>query len=780
MKKKIICFLITAMILVVPMEGHGAIAQAADLVSDMDEFSTDIAADEEAEVVVENSEGEEFIEDEVGSEVEVGQEPGITDEEDSENGDLSDGEDQGVSVCGMELVIKKDVDISEYNIFNNFRDFYDLKIYYDLDGMDTDEKIYVDAFDNSDSWDEGEYEGRDDFGNFWRVVDETDKNAIVTDQKVTHKISFFWKPTEDGGWQNVGEQYIKCKGFGAFSEIKADNKRYPFREKNGRNYNCYRFIAPESGEYTIKTDPWCTMTQMYTTDDYVQMEWQKAGIETVNLEKGQVYVLQLKWIYPSLSNNDSFVLIHKTKEPESVKVKRYPDQKMTFDGDEVSLQGMFLTEYYVDGSSEDIAYGSYDSEGRRIYWKDGSWLGDGSYRVYVTIGNCQACFDLTKISDKDIPELKLNQERKVTGTGRQVFLVKFTPEESGYYSVNMDNIYGGYVKEALTDKRINGQEDSSVDGCWLEEGKTYYIQFSLSSSSATVKVVKGICQWVTLSHEEKTVCGPEKTVVRCKSHGDTWIKKWDIVEHNSQREDCRILKEATCGTDGEIATICSACHQPAERWTIPATGKHKFSAWKTVTAATVWKQGKQERTCSVCKKKETKVLSKRKAAIALNVEGTVPLKIGQSFAVKVTMEKGDRIILWKSSDPRVVSVKNGKITGLKAGKTATVTVKLQSGKKASFKVKVQKTDVATKSLKVINKTTKKAVEKNVVLKEGQTLELSAVITPVTTSQKVAYTSSVPKIATVSSKGVIKARQKGKTSVTVRSGKKTYKMQITVK
>ena len=65
-------------------------------------------------------------------------------------------------------------------------------------------------------------------------------------------------------------------------------------------------------------------------------------------------------------------MIHKTREPESVKVKGYPDQKAVFDENEVPLDGLILTEYYTDGTSEDIAYGSYDSEGRRIYWKDGS------------------------------------------------------------------------------------------------------------------------------------------------------------------------------------------------------------------------------------------------------------------------------------------------------------------------------------------------------------------------------------------------------------------------
>lgn len=45
-------------------------------------------------------------------------------------------------------------------------------------------------------------------------------------------------------------------------------------------------------------------------------------------------------------------MIHKTREPESVKVKRYPDQKTTFEDGEVSLEGLILTEYYIDGTSE--------------------------------------------------------------------------------------------------------------------------------------------------------------------------------------------------------------------------------------------------------------------------------------------------------------------------------------------------------------------------------------------------------------------------------------------
>ena len=135
---------------------------------------------------------------------------------------------------------------------------------------------------------------------------------------------------------------------------------------------------------------------------------------------------------------------------------------------------------------------------------------------------------------------------------------------------------------------------------------------------------------------------------------------------------------------------------------------------------------------------------------------------------------------WKSSNSKVVSVKNGKIKGLKAGKSAMITVQLASGKKASFKVKVQKAAVATKSIKVTNTATGKNQGKSAALKRGQSLKLAAVLSPVTSVQKVTWSASNKKIVTVSKSGVIKAKKKGKATITVKSGNKKYTIKITVK
>ena len=180
-------------------------------------------------------------------------------------------------------------------------------------------------------------------------------------------------------------------------------------------------------------------------------------------------------------------------------------------------------------------------------------------------------------------------------------------------------------------------------------------------------------------------------------------------------------------------------------------------------------------------KKEKKSIAKLKATISLNVSGTIPLKTRQTFTARVTMGKGDRVVSWKSSNTRVVSVdKNGKVKGLRAGKTATITVQLRSGLKKSFKVNVQNANVATRSLQVTNASTRKRVSSRVSLKRRQTLKLAVTLSPITSRERVEYFSSDKRIVSVSSRGVIRANRTGRAIITVKSGRKIYRIRITVK
>ena len=69
---------------------------------------------------------------------------------------------------------------------------------------------------------------------------------------------------------------------------------------------------------------------------------------------------------------------------------------------------------------------------------------------------------------------------------------------------------------------------------------------------------------------------------------------------------------------------------------------------------------------------------------------------------------------------------------------------------------------------------------SITLNVKKNYKLSPIITPITTKDKASYKTANKKIATVSKKGVITAKKTGKTTITVKVGKKTKKVKVTVK
>lgn len=146
---------------------------------------------------------------------------------------------------------------------------------------------------------------------------------------------------------------------------------------------------------------------------------------------------------------------------------------------------------------------------------------------------------------------------------------------------------------------------------------------------------------------------------------------------------------------------------------------------------------------------------------------SLTLRVNQSY------KSGGSIKKVSTSNKKIAVVdKKGKITGKKSGK-ATVTITYKDGSTRIYQVKVQKGIVKTTGISL----NKRSV---ILAKKGKTFQLKVILTPVTSQQKITYTSSNSKVATVSSKGKITARKKGTATITVKSGNKKITCKVKVK
>lgn len=268
--------------------------------------------------------------------------------------------------------------------------------------------------------------------------------------------------------------------------------------------------------------------------------------------------------------------------------------------------------------------------------------------------------------------------------------------------------------------------------------------------------------------EKCTSCEEERTVsIPAKGHTE--------VKDTAVAATCTVAGK----TEGSHCSVCGKVLKAQE--TIPAKGHTEVK--DAAIAPTALAEGKTEGShCSVCgtvlKKQDT--IAKLTPIITLTAPD-LKMRTGQSTTAFRAKEfaAGDYVTAVTSNNPGVVKVTEVKKNGtfrLTAGKkkgNATVTITLASGRKATFKVIVQKG--AVKTTKITTST------KSLTLTKGDTykkLASSISVTPVTSKEKITYTSSNKKVAAVSKNGVIWAKKAGTAKITVKSGKK--KVVVTVK
>ena len=161
-----------------------------------------------------------------------------------------------------------------------------------------------------------------------------------------------------------------------------------------------------------------------------------------------------------------------------------------------------------------------------------------------------------------------------------------------------------------------------------------------------------------------------------------------------------------------------------------------------------------------------------------NVAYLIPLKKNQrTDKLKVLgLTGGDSVVSWTSSDGSKVSVAGNPdgtcvvSAGKKTG-NAVITASCLSGKQVIFRIKVQKKKVKTKKIRIGSKTVGMAV--------GEMVQLNAEPYPITSVDRMKFTSKKPGVVFAAGDGTLTARSKGTAVVVVKSGKKKIKVKVTV-
>ena len=212
---------------------------------------------------------------------------------------------------------------------------------------------------------------------------------------------------------------------------------------------------------------------------------------------------------------------------------------------------------------------------------------------------------------------------------------------------------------------------------------------------------------------------------------------------------------------------------------------HTFGDWTVTKQASIGVEGEKERTCTVCRYKETATIP----AIYIPSYPVTGIKVSpdtlaltrkdetaQLTAEVIPSYADNTRVKWKSSDENVVTVdEKGKVTAVGNG-TATITVTSVSGNYIATVAVTVKIPVEIEKISI-------EAEKETLTKIGESTELKVKIEPENAdAQKLIWKSDNEMVAAVDENGKVTAIGNGMAIITVTTedGKNTASITITVK
>lgn len=636
------------------------------------------------------------------------------------------------------------------------------------DGTETQETFSDDA---------GEEEEKYELDYTW-MDGHTGNGAMLPNSQMTIKTDLYWETSEDGGETDVYELRISSIKNSNLADISVQGKDLIVKSRNNIGY------VEVSVEALIDEQVVCTETVTFSINEYVIMP------ENVTDADGNAF-------NPKVGERIDIV---KDMKPQLFRYEEGKNDLIPVNDDNIKI---VIASY---GKDDETGENDYDYDLRRWKWID---VPGQELPILERTSGESTCFGLTAM------------EKDSNGEWYQIARRAYDLEQlpgyddgddgddgdNGDHGNNTPMLRPDTLKDAVGNN-LNPQVGETIDyakkgvalyryeeGVGGEDGKWYGV-----GDPETLKITME-CEpddW-SVQYTE----GWDVPTMTRKTKNATWIffkafekdletGTWNQIDSKRYEFDAtdkvhshswvtkNVIKKATCTAAGSKVENCASC-DATRTVTIPAKGHTVVK--DAAVAPTVFADGKTEGShCSVCgtvlEKQNT--IAKVPGTIYLTAS-SLKMKTGQSTtAFKATgFSEGDYVTAVTSNKPGTVKVtnvnKNGtfKLTAGKKKGSAVVTVTLASKKTASFKVTVQK--AAVKTTKITTTTKSLTLAKGATYKK---LASSIAVTPVTSKEKVTYSSSNKKVATVSSKGVIKAKKAGTAKITVKSGKK--KVVVTVK
>lgn len=338
--------------------------------------------------------------------------------------------------------------------------------------------------------------------------------------------------------------------------------------------------------------------------------------------------------------------------------------------------------------------------------------------------------------------------------------LKFTAQYDGYHVFQnvdgvkqYDNWYINYIYTDGESSDYGWYSDDNFESFKLKQGQTYIIKLRLydynninsynfsigyfGGRRKPVETEKKIpVTAVTLNQSALTVNVGSKALLSATVAPEN--SSYTALTWTSSNTDV-----ATVGTNGMVYGV------GAGTAVITATAHNGVKASCTVTVNPVYVNG-------ILISKTVAEVTKGKKLNLLAVAGPAGVSNG--------------VLEWTSSNPAIATVDaNGVVTGIKGG-TVQITAAATdgSGQKVTCKVTV------------VSPATKVAVaKKTVYLAKGKSTTLATIVTPLDSTDKVTFTSSNKKVATVNAKGKVTAKKKGTATITVKAGKKSVKVKVKV-